>query len=668
MTQHHFEFFDPDDDSDDAPVNDYPDVFRAIADVLHESGHHAQAVRFFEPLLRVQRNSDIHVMMRMAQSYHLLGALDRAVGIYQNAVKVKPHNTDVRIELARVYEQMGETAKAFEHVAAVIKMGREDIVKKAKLAMHKPRDPSPARPIVEEAAAEEDEGDEEDGLFVPSTVKPQKPPRSRKAADKRTSTKPVNIAPKRTEPDRVYTLETMYARLQALTADMRADDEEPLMEWISVAQHLVDAFKQAKVFFPTETYVPFLGYTAEAKRRAVKSRTGLQRTEMELMADRLKNSLGDQPDMDTDELEDVHLSMTTVPLDYRNILFTSWFEVFLELAFVYARRDNLEACYSVLTTASEANVFHHDTDRLFRIHVCWFASALLLSDEERLCNEARWFIKSTNYATDTFRLFAALNRCHAGPTSWYNSGPLQKFFLRTIKALDYALLGDTQRPRYKWSEQEKQAYLNAVKAGTPDSPAYPATHDPFLLLMYGHMLATAGSYLNALNYYFRAYAAQPTHPLTVFSIGLAYLQHALKRQCDNRHAYALQGVAFVKEYKRLRMQEELGGVALRNREMEVEFNEARVWHLLGLLHLAVPGYERVLGIAAASAGGLGLRHAQDEDWEMVDRDNDAAQAPAEGMLEEPGFQREAAYALQGIFAVSGDVEKAREVTERWLVF
>lgn len=708
-------------------MNDYPDLFREIADILHENGHHAEALRFFEPLRQFHNDLDMTLTMKMAKSYQLIGALREAIAIYEDVVNAMPENTDVRVELAKLYEKTGEAAKAFEHVASVIKLGREDVVKKAKLNTQKPDTQQPnmqkpdiqkpktqrprtrkptdvaASPVVTER---EEEEDDPDTLFVASTAKPKAPRVRKRQAQRMTKRTPAATpAQTRTEPATPFSLETLHAQLQTLTPDMRNDREDAVLEWISIANELIQAFMSARVFFPTETFVPFLGYTAEAKRRAWNSRTGVQRSEMEIMADRLKTTLGKTNDASSaPNIEGlVETPLQTIPDNYRHVLFSSWIDVFLELAFTYAHRGDAAASYATLTKAAEANVFYHSAQYLFRIHVCWFTCALQLADEERLCVEARWFVKTSAYATDAFRLFALLNRAYAGAPNWYNSGPVQKFFLRTIKQADYALLTEQQRAKYNFTDQERLSYLNAIRGGTGGgssansnantnskdplrttttttttddndndntSNPYPSTHDPYLLLMYGHLLAASGSHLGALNYYLRAYAVQPTHALTSLCIGLAYLQHALKRQCDNRHAYVLQGVAFVREYRRLRLLDDNngddegggnGGGAANNRRMEVEFNEARAWQLLGLLHLAVPAYERV------------LRIARDVEEKEKDKD-DVVMAEADGAMrkkmtfKEPGFAREAAYALQGIYAVGGDVEMAREVTERWLVF
>ena len=69
---------------------------------------------------------------------------------------------------------------------------------------------------------------------------------------------------------------------------------------------------------------------------------------------------------------------------------------------------------------------------------------------------------------------------------------------------------------------------------------------------------------------------------------------------------------------------------------------AHAYHLLGLTHLAIPFYERCLTMSVA---------AQLEDSGCGAED----------------FAKEAAFVLQNFWAASGNMEKARELTENWLV-
>ena len=121
------------------------------------------------------------------------------------------------------------------------------------------------------------------------------------------------------------------------------------------------------------------------------------------------------------------------------------------------------------------------------------------------------------------------------------------------------------------------------------------------------------------------------------SLALGYIHHAIKRQAENRHHLILQGLAFLFAYYNTRSASES---ALERQD--ANFNVARVYHMLGLTHLGVQYYLKCLEI------GRLVKHNR-----------------ADHMVEE--LSREAAYALQGIWISSGDVDKARGVTENWLV-
>ena len=121
------------------------------------------------------------------------------------------------------------------------------------------------------------------------------------------------------------------------------------------------------------------------------------------------------------------------------------------------------------------------------------------------------------------------------------------------------------------------------------------------------------------------------------SLALGYIHYAIKRQADNRHHFIMQGFAFLFTYYDIRQRSN----TILERQ-EAEYNVARAHHMLGLTHLAIPFYLRCLGM--------------DKDIEKINLGGTAE-----------NFTREAAFALQGLWAASGDLDKAREVTEKWLV-
>lgn len=155
--------------------------------------------------------------------------------------------------------------------------------------------------------------------------------------------------------------------------------------------------------------------------------------------------------------------------------------------------------------------------------------------------------------------------------------------------------------------------------------------DICLIMLYGHILYVGQSYAYALNYFFRAYALDPQNPMVHLCLGLTYCHHALKRQCENRQHHILQGMSFLHLYHEARIKSD----KLEERQ-EAHYNLGRVYHMLGLNHLAIPYYQMVL-----NEGG--------------------------GRSEREDIVLDTAYNLQTMYAIAGNTGLAQEVTRKWLV-
>lgn len=141
----------------------------------------------------------------------------------------------------------------------------------------------------------------------------------------------------------------------------------------------------------------------------------------------------------------------------------------------------------------------------------------------------------------------------------------------------------------------------------------------------------------SVDYFFRAYALDPTNPIVNLFLGLGYLHHSLKRQSENRHHLIVQGLSFLAVYYELRRESEQP-----SERQEAEFNLGRAYQMLGLAHVAIPYYERCLELSRI-----------------------ASEVGSEGLTED--FAVEAAAALQGIWAGNGEQSVAQKITEEWLV-
>ncbi|GIZ38148.1 hypothetical protein CKM354_000157100 [Cercospora kikuchii] len=406
-----------------------------------------------------------------------------------------------------------------------------------------------------------------------------------------------------------------HLEVKAHWTGMKQGDEEATDAWVHGALGMLDDFTDMKVFFPDrDKYM------------------------------RLKEADRDQGKYQRDaKLPDD----TKTPEKFLNITFSDWHHVFSDLALVYARNAEQDKCYRILQDVlAGANVFYHNIRLKMTTYAVSLCCGLTFNDNQFIIDLARDLVKDTgDRGGEAFQIFAAVNRFAFG-SNWFSAGPTQKWMLRMVKSHDFLAMPPELRERFDWSQQkpslEKKAdelagELQDLNAG--------------VLLLYGHMVAVANHSFSALPYYYRALALDPDNICVNLSIATMWIQNSMKRQTENRQFGIHQGLAFLYRYYDLRV---ASGRACHIQE--AEFNAARMWHYLGLSHLALPAYEKVLALSEAVQV-----EAQSEEAKMLDG------IPGEREVEVEDFAMEAAFALQGMYALAGNDVAARAVTEQWLV-
>jgi general transcription factor 3C polypeptide 3 (transcription factor C subunit 4) len=250
------------------------------------------------------------------------------------------------------------------------------------------------------------------------------------------------------------------------------------------------------------------------------------------------------------------------------------------------------------------------------------------------------FLQTYQFRSDAYRLYYLVLGTDRDACEQFHSAVDQKYLLRQIKALDGFLSGET-----------------VVGAATiveePDIEKCVPTHaNPVLLTLYGHRLAAGGSFSAAqcahfsltvliVAYYFRARQFVKDDALLELSIGLAYLHRAMQRQVNNRHISILQAMTFIFQYYQLQYtkSQNYDGVDRATVRQQAEYNVARAFHQVGLETFAVKYYENALRISEEFERGLGKRD----------------------------LKFEAAHNLNLIFQLSGNIQAAKEITEKFLV-
>lgn len=206
----------------------------------------------------------------MAKCYRAVGLVTEAEDCYQTIIEHDEENVDARVQLAKMFEELGMPEQAFTYVNEVMLLGRQHM------------DPSKkARTTAGEAEAET--GSDMSTMLARRTSRPG----ARKPATS------LNITEKADrERSRDDDVRMLHLRFLELREAMLAGDEGSTIQWLDATRGLILDFRSNKLFFPWDRYIKFHGYSKEARRKALKPRTSEAIDEMEAMAERLQNSLG----------------------------------------------------------------------------------------------------------------------------------------------------------------------------------------------------------------------------------------------------------------------------------------------------------------------------------------------------------------------------------------
>lgn len=710
----HFEWLEPEARDEHANVYEYPDLFLEAAQALHEAKEHDQALRYFQALKDTKAYSDVDFWLAVGANSYICGNKEQAIECYEEAAAADENCLEARTQLSKLYADIGEKEKALENARQAVRiadnsirkterrkyerkeqrLAREEAERALKQAYKLPgpagsgspfdrieapnpkrrrkgqrqkapqeakkpaqTDPEEGREDVGEQHAE-DRGRQDGKMASDKAPKSAKKERRVRQVRPKAAPKPKRMTAEEKEIYRTENVKRLYQDLVDNTEAMRRGDDIARNTWMDCAESLITDFRSNRVFYPAERSVTFTGYDREFRNANIR-----QNWEKEH-----KQETGDGGDVDQDM--PIPSVESTVPTEYREIPFSAWLDVFLEYALLLAKTSepgSRHRCYAVIAAALDCAVWYHNPQAVLQIYITYFTCALALRDGQTLFNVVlRWFMRTFQFCTDVYRLFAGLNlffpysddkggKDLQMANAHFRNGPSQKFMFRQIMTLDSNLPQDYNPEGYgpvpdfmrnSGAQLRKEDGDDILFANANGEVVTPKEMDVMLLTLYGHILYAGGSFPNALSYFFRARSLDPQNPVILLSIALAYMHELLKRQNENRHMYFLQGWAFFEEYADARREwakskHDSDTQALIERE--IEFNRARCWHMMGISDLAVRAYAKVLSLANPTGP------AQPDQPKYAD------------------YTMDAAYAIQTMYALSGNPVMARDITEKYLV-
>ena len=645
----HFEWLEPDDLGEGAPIYSHKTLFLETAKALKDAKEHQEALRYYEALVAVEAYDDAPFWLQVAATSFICGKREQCRESYEAAKLADNDCLEARMQLGILYAELGDRGKAVKNAEEAVEMTSQNtthrthrkyekreqrIVRKAaervlKIAQRVGR-PRKKRAPTAAAQRRRQEAKSRREQRQAQKIEKHKKVYERKAGNKGAAGK--------NDEQRTSRILSLFSSLTASTPAMRSGDSQALTNWLESAQQMIADFCSTEALFPQEKHMQFEGYDAEGIK---KSRTKLYQK------------------LQPTSAHHVNGEEASLPAEYRGVPFSSWLEIFLETALLHAKSGQQwkDACYALLRMAHDCNVWYHDPDAVLQIYTCYFTCALELHDEHTLLfTVGRFFIKQYQFCTDTYRLFAALNLLYTLPDggkpvaaqSVFRDRKTQKFMLRTMRRHDSLLPDDYNvdgdegpLPAFMRTGLNREEDQEEDDEGENEPGVRPKEMDVVLLCLYGHLLYAGDSFVGALSYFYRALTLDPRNPVALLSIALCYVHELGKRQTEDRHMHVLNGMAVFGEYAEARLEQasSRGDKAVRKAEKEIKYNQARVWQMLGLSDLALREYEEVL-----------------ESFQ-----------PEEASEEGRECSMEAAFAAANIYASNGDPAMARHIAEKWLV-
>ncbi|THH30538.1 hypothetical protein EUX98_g3645, partial [Antrodiella citrinella] len=335
---------------------------------------------------------------------------------------------------------------------------------------------------------------------------------------------------------------------------------------------------------------------------------------------------------------------------FRTIPFDKWLRLFIQYAFIVAKRDEFDYAVEILRHASWSNALQaresQDSIR-FAIITC----AIHGNRYPVAVEQSRKLINIHQFNNEAFRILLASVGHGMHATDAFLASTLSKHLLRELKTADAAF---RNKDSLKWNNVTKRYAPTGssskaddedddeVAIGVPEEsgkgaqqtqkPNLPTKRNPMGVAVYGQICLAARSYQSALFYLLHAYEYCPQDPMICLCLAIASVGRAMQRPADNRHHLVTQGLAFLAKYRKIR------GEDMEHLD-EVEYNFGRAFHQLGLLTHAARHYEQALEIAEKRM------REDDQDY---------------------GMAQTAAYNLSLIYATTGSTPKAQSLYRRWL--
>lgn len=576
-------------------------VYIRAGKALQEKGLNQDALELLQTAERYMSAPDIELTYSIARCRQALCQYDEAEQLYIEILQRDPTNVDVMVAIAEVFTATGK----MEQARVLIKEANR---LRSLAASAQSQDTSQDQQILAHHDALNEANYSStigESFFYTEQERP--------------ATRLTRAQKQQREREQTILAQSKWQALQRFKVGVVQNNPVSISEWLRVADELISMFTAQKRFFIRA--IIFQGGKGSIEERLERLTTSVNQEGLfsEGESESEHSEEADEKDEEADGSKNVRSEKKTkVMIRFRAILFTEWFDLFMEAALLHAKHDNVPRSYEIITYANACRLQEFISQSLV-ITLVHCSCAYLVGDAASASEAARTFSNSYQFYNDAYRLYYSLLNSGHDSMEVFNSTSNQKYYLRQIKAMDSIL--------------QKKPIVGAARVADADTTFEKPL--PVLLVVYAHMMLLSRSYAPSLNYLTRAHELAANDPMILFSIGLVHVHRALQRLSTNRHLQVVQGLSYLQDYYKI--QEARGGAYLQ----EANYNMGRVYQTLSLPTFAIRYYKKVL------------------DAEPTNQTNQVTAVY--------DFRAEAAYNLSIIYILAGNPQASRAVIDKHIV-
>lgn len=209
------------------------DLFQEVADTLQELNFYHEALRYYEPLQRLNGCKDTSYCIEMASCYRAIGRTQEAEGCYQKAMEHDDGDYEAHVKLG----DMRQRSEPFRRGNPRNNEGH----------LIKPQQSMGGRDEKRQRKFKTGQGSTSSVLYQ--------------------SAKRYAVEGNQMHEDKIHSL---FLDREKIKNNIEDRDYASQAEWVAATKALVQDFRNNKVFYPGERHHKFLGYSKEARTMAMK--------------------------------------------------------------------------------------------------------------------------------------------------------------------------------------------------------------------------------------------------------------------------------------------------------------------------------------------------------------------------------------------------------------